>query len=241
MSRAIRRAIGLAALAATLAWPSVAGAQIYSWRDAHGNTVLGDRKPAGLAALAVRTYPVEGATTLRSTREVPRPAAGRFEDIIVRHASAYGVRVDLVRAVIQTESAFDPMARSPKGAMGLMQLMPDTAADFGVTDPYDPEQNVRGGVAYLKTLLDRYDGNEELALAAYNAGPSTVDRYGQKVPPYQETRTYLSRIRQATSLAAVSSARIYRTVDVVDGREVPRYTNVKSSPNAHEVASARRR
>src|SRR4030066_97015 len=129
---------------------------------------LGDRA-IGSKALSVwitartrsaRTPYAEACRTMMSSK---RPAAGRFEDIIVRHASAYGVRADLVRAVIQTESAFDPMARSPKGAMGLMQLMPDTAADYGVADPYDPEQNVRGGVAYLKNLLDRYDGSEELA------------------------------------------------------------------------------
>jgi len=241
MSRATSRTIGLAVLAAALAWPSAAGAQIYTWRDASGNTVVGNRKPSGLAAAAVRTYPVAGTTTIFSTREVAAPVAGRFDDIIVKHAATYGVRVDLVRAVIQTESAFDPSARSSKGAMGLMQLMPATAADYGVINPYDPDENVRGGVAYLKDLLGRYDGNEELALAAYNAGPSTVDRYGQTVPPYRETRTYLRRIKEATALAATTRERIYRTVEIVDGREVPRYTNVKPAPKASEVVAARRR
>jgi soluble lytic murein transglycosylase-like protein len=241
MSRTTSRAIGVAALAAALAWPSAAGAQIYTWRDASGNIVVGNHRPSGLAAAAVRTYPVVGTTTIFSTREVARPVAGRFDDIIVKHANSHGVRVDLVRAVIQTESAFDPSARSSKGAMGLMQLMPDTAADYGVMNPYDPDENVRGGVAYLKNLLDRYDGNEELALAAYNAGPSTVDRYGQKVPPYRETRTYLKRIREATALTAISKVRIYRTVEIVGGREVPRYTNVKPAPDAREMAAARRR
>ncbi len=241
MSRATSRTIGLVALATAFAWPSVAGAQIYSWRDANGNTVVGNRKPSGLAAAAVRTYPVVGTAAIRSTREVAAPVEGLFDDIIIRHATSHGVRVDLVRAVIQTESAFDPSARSSKGAMGLMQLMPDTAADYGVINPYDPDENVRGGVAYLRNLLDRYDGNEELALAAYNAGPSTVDRYGQKVPPYRETRTYLNRIREATALAAASRARIYRTVEIVDGREVSRYTNVKPATDAREVVAARRR
>jgi len=241
MNRATSRGIGLAALAAALAWPSVAGAQIYAWRDAKGNTVVGNHQPTGLAAAAVRTYPVAGTVAIFSTREVEPRVAGRFDDIIVRHATSHGVRVDLVRAVVQTESAFDPSARSSKGAMGLMQLMPETAADYGVINPYDPEDNVRGGVAYLKDLLDRYDGNEELALAAYNAGPSTVDRYGQKVPPYRETRTYLKRIREATSLAASSRELIYKSVEIVDGREVPRYTNVKPAASANEVVTARRR
>jgi len=233
--------IGLAALATALAWPSVAGAQIYSWLDANGNVVVGNRKPSGLAAAAVRTYPVAGTTTIFSTREVALPVAGRYDEIIVRHAKARGVRVDLVRAVVQTESAYDPSARSSKGAMGLMQLMPETAADYGVVNPYDPEENVRGGVAYLNDLLDRYEGREELALAAYNAGPTTVDRYGQQVPPYRETRTYLKRIREATALTATTKVRIYRTVEVVDGREVPRYTNIKPAGEPGKIAAARRR
>jgi len=241
MSRATSRTIGLLVLAGAFAWPSAAGAQIYTWRDANGNIVVGNHKPSGLAAAAVRTYPVAGTTTIFSTREVAKPIASRYDEIIVRHARTYGVRVDLVRAVIQTESAFDPSARSAKGAMGLMQLMPATAADYGVTAPYDPDQNVRGGVAYLKDLLDRYDKNEELALAAYNAGPSTVDRYGQRVPPYRETRTYLKRIKEATSLTAVAKERIYRTVETVDGRVVPRYTNIKPADDTQELKVAKRR
>lgn len=241
MSRTTSRVIGPAALAVALAWPSVAGAQIYTWRDASGNTVVGNHQPSGLAAAAVRIYPVAGSTTIWSTREVAPRVAGRFDDIIARHATAHGVRIELVRAVIQAESAFDPWARSSKGAMGLMQLMPGTAADYGVADPYDPDQNVRGGVAYLKNLLDRYDGNVELALAAYNAGPSTVDRYGQQVPPYPETRTYLRRIKTATSLAAASRERIYKTVEIVNGREVPRYTNITPAGDVPDVKTARRR
>jgi len=232
---------GLAAVVVALSWPAPAGAQIYSWRDANGNLVLSDRRPGSLAAIAAASYPVAGSTTVRSTRSVARPASGRFEDIIVRHAAAHDIRPALIRAVIQTESAFDPRARSPKGAMGLMQLMPGTAAELGVNDAYDPEENVRAGVAYLKSLLTRYRGNEELALAAFNAGPGAVDRFGRQVPPFQETRDYVDRVRGATSLASVSRERIYKTVQVIDGREVPRYTNVRPGPNAREVTTARRR
>ncbi len=124
-----------------------------------------------------RTLQRESAATRPLSRR-----ASEFEPFIVQHASTNQVRPDLVRAVIQAESAFNPQARSPKGAMGLMQLMPATAAELGVTDPYDPEQNIRGGVTYLKSLLLKYSHNEELALAAYNAGPAAVQKYAARCP-----------------------------------------------------------
>jgi soluble lytic murein transglycosylase-like protein len=134
-----------------------------------------------------------------------------------------------VKAVIQIESAFNPAAVSPKGAMGLMQLMPATAQSFGVGNPFDPQQNVRAGVAYLRQLLDRYDNDETLALAAYNAGPAAVDRHGQTVPPYRETQNYVERISEAVGTSApsqkVPNTTIYRTVEIIDGREVVLYSD----------------
>ena len=121
-----------------------------------------------------------------------------------------------MRAVIQQESAFNPNARSHKGAMGLMQLMPATAAELGVTDPYNPSENIRGGVAYLKGLLMKFAQNVELALAAYNAGPNAVTKYGA-VPPYRETQNYVTRITSAVD-AAPKPKRIFRTVEIVNGR-----------------------
>src|SRR5918996_6352699 len=121
----------------------------------------------------------------------------RYEPLIQEHAERNGLRPSLVRAVIQVESGFDARARSPKGAMGLMQLMPATARELQVEDPYDPRENIRGGTIYLRRLIDKYDGNEELALAAYNAGAGAVDRYGKTIPPYRETREYVKKVGSA--------------------------------------------
>ena len=153
--------------------------------------------------------------------------AGRYDALIRRHALNYGVRADLVRTVIQVEFGFNPRARSPKGAVGLMQLMPTTAASLGVADRYDPAENIRGGVAYLNRLLKQYEGNEELVLAAYNAGPQAVERYGNDVPPYRETRDYVRRIRTAAPSTTTGSKAptIYKSLDIVHGRPIPRYSN----------------
>jgi soluble lytic murein transglycosylase-like protein len=216
-SRLLRIAAVTAALLAVA--PVAAHAQLYSWHDAVGNLVLSDHPRDGAAP----TYSV-GNTGFRTTRAVAAGWNSSYDEIIAEHASLHGVRADLVHAVIQAESAFNPTARSLKGAMGLMQLMPATAVQYGVTNAYDPVQNIRAGVAYLKRLLDRYSDNEELALAAYNAGPAAVEKYGA-VPPYRETREYVSKIRSRAG-AQPAPTRVYRVVEVKDGRETVRYTNV---------------
>lgn len=122
-----------------------------------------------------------------------RLAPGRLEEIIRSASNRYAVDPDLVRAVIKAESAFNAAARSPKGAQGLMQLMPDTARLHKVSNVYDPDENIDGGVRHLRLLLDRYQGDLRLTLAGYNAGIQAVEKYGG-VPPYPETREYIRRV-----------------------------------------------
>jgi soluble lytic murein transglycosylase-like protein len=119
--------------------------------------------------------------------------AAAYEDLIRTISARHAVDTDLVRAVIRAESGFNSNARSHKGAMGLMQLMPDTARFHNVADAYDPVDNVDGGVRHLKMLLDRYQGNLEWSLAAYNAGSGAVERHGG-IPPFAETREYVRRV-----------------------------------------------
>jgi soluble lytic murein transglycosylase-like protein len=214
-----------------------ASAQIYSWRDANGNLVLSNhRPPAETKTTVVKSYSVQNTQTVRATRYAAVERSRQYDDLIAEHSKLNGVRSDLVRAVMQVESAFNPNARSPKGAMGLMQLMPATARQYGVINPYNPIENVRAGVAYLRELLDRYADNEELALAAYNAGPAAVDRHGQNVPPYRETRQYVAQINQmAARPIELRSARIYKVTEIVDGRQIVRYTDRKPATGSYEV------
>jgi soluble lytic murein transglycosylase-like protein len=224
---------------ATMAFGSArdASAQIYAWRDSKGTLVLSDRQINAPTAV----YEVAGAPSYRTTTPVERPRAeASFDDLVLEHSQRHALRPELVRAVIQVESGFNPRATSPKGAMGLMQLMPGTARALGVVNPYDPAENIRGGTLYLRQLLDRYDGDERLALAAYNAGPGAVDRYGQTVPPYRETRDYVRRIglKAGTGTgvtSGVTKRTIYKSIEVVNGRAIPRYSNERPESGTFEI------
>jgi len=131
--------------------------------------------------------------------------ASRYNSLILDAARKFDVDAALVSAVIKAESDFNPRALSPKGARGLMQLMPGTARRFGVTNSYDPEANIYGGTRYLRWLLDTFDRNADLAVAAYNAGEGNVWKY-KGVPPFRETVHYLQRIARHFSQSASASA-----------------------------------
>lgn len=117
-----------------------------------------------------------------------------MDSLIRSSANKHGLDPDLVRAVVEIESAYNPVALSPKGAVGLMQLIPSTAARYGITDLGDPQQNIDGGVRYLKDLIAAHSGNVALALAAYNSGEHAVSRHGSRIPPYRETMLYVPTV-----------------------------------------------
>ena len=216
-----------------------AQAQIYTWRDASGHLVLSN-KPQGERTARTATYAPPDAQLVRtSTMPPPRVVRDvRYDDLIRQHAGHHGLSPELVRAVIKAESNFNPYAISPKGAMGLMQLMPATARELGVADPFHPDENIRGGVSYLASLLARYDHNVELALAAYNAGPGSVERYGA-IPPYRETQNYVKKITTAAGAATPRESIIYRWMEIVDGRPRAKYSNAPPKDQPYEIVGKR--
>jgi hypothetical protein len=194
------------ALAALLAVPAVTGAEIVFFTSGRTMSVKAHRPDGENVVLKLRDGGELACPASLIDRiapdEVPLPdedevgdaidVPAEYRTFIDRTAAEHGVSARLVRAVIQVESAFRARARSPKGAIGLMQLMPETARRFAVADPYDPRANIEGGIKYLKSLLDRFD-TVALALAAYNAGESAVERFGG-MPPYAETRSYVEAV-----------------------------------------------
>ena len=132
-------------------------------------------------------------SSISHSKNPSEASRSEIENLIEKYADKNGLDSDFVKAVIKQESGFNPNATSHCGAMGLMQLMPSTAQGRGVTNAYDAEQNIMGGTKYLKGLMDRFDNNKSLALAAYNAGPNAVKKYGG-IPPYMETQNYVKNV-----------------------------------------------
>jgi soluble lytic murein transglycosylase len=166
--------------------PAAAG-QIYAYVDAQGVTHFTNRPRGDKRYHAIRLRDNLGASP-----RYREPQMRLYDPLIGDAAKSEGIPPALVKAVIAAESGFDSDAVSRKGAQGLMQLMPETAEEMGVDNPFEPAQNVRGGTSYLRAMIDRY-GDLSRAIAAYNAGPSAVDRYGG-IPPFQETQDYVDRV-----------------------------------------------
>jgi soluble lytic murein transglycosylase-like protein len=189
------------------ALPDDSRADIYKYIDQDGvihlTNVPTDHK-FKLWLRETRNEPV--APSRRSYRGVKNYSG--YDHLIVKAADKHNVDYALIKAVIKAESDFDPGAVSRKGAMGLMQLMPGTASDYRVDNSFDPWSNIEGGVRYLKYLLDQYRGNLTLALAAYNAGEASVQKFNNQIPPYQETQTYVKRVKQYLKMYSNDSKKL---------------------------------
>ena len=182
-------------LVACLAGPTPVRADIYKFVDGNGNIHLADR-PLGPGYVRIMrgNKRVKGTSVRGRQMPVYTPEnERRFTDLISRIAREMRLDKALVHAIVRVESAFDPHAVSRAGAVGLMQLMPETARRYGVRDPRNPRQNVYGGVRYFRDLLSQFD-DVVLALAAYNAGENAVIRHGHRVPPYPETQNYVRKV-----------------------------------------------
>ncbi|QEM68255.1 lytic transglycosylase domain-containing protein [Geobacter sp. FeAm09] len=188
----VPRVAALAGLGALLIAVMPAHADIYRYEDAEGIVHFTDAPTDKRFKVFMRDLKKDKQlrTRLKFAASV-NPA--EYDHIIKTYADKYGVDQSLIKAVIHAESGYNPNAVSPKGASGLMQLMPGTAKSLKVGNSFDPKDNVEGGVKYLRFLLDTFRGDVSLAVAAYNAGLNKVARYGG-IPPYAETRTYVNRV-----------------------------------------------
>ncbi|MCX5803111.1 MAG: lytic transglycosylase domain-containing protein [Proteobacteria bacterium] len=161
---------------------------IYSYVDDNGNQHFTNMIPVGKKYSVV----IPERNKIISTKDIDNSL---YDKLIIHHSKIHGVDPSLIKAVMKAESNFNPYAVSHKGAQGLMQLMPDTAKLMRIDNPFDPDENIKGGTKYLKLLEEIFEGNLELMLAAYNAGPSKVMEHNMNVPPIEETRNFIKRVK----------------------------------------------
>ncbi len=172
---------------------------VYKFEDAEGRTLLTNIPSNGKGMTLMKRFRFSYAKPHSGGRapvlKVLKDRIRKYKPFIMQAARDTGLDTDLIHAVILAESAYDSKAVSPKGAMGLMQLMPATAKRFNVSDAFDPAQNIRGGTQYLKFLMKRFGNDLELVTAAYNAGEGAVEKYGRSIPPYKETQLYVKKVK----------------------------------------------
>jgi soluble lytic murein transglycosylase-like protein len=172
-----------------------ATADIYTYTDANGIVHFSNARDNKNDKVVVAAQRDESRSELpRGQVQVSQAGKNRFVPLVEEAARAYQVDAALLHAVISAESGYNPTAVSNKGAVGLMQLMPETARRYGVENSFDPEQNIRGGTKYLSYLLQLFNNNLELTVAAYNAGENAVIRHGYSIPPYRETLAYVPKV-----------------------------------------------
>jgi len=215
-----------------------AGQTIYQFKDNNGTTLLTNKKKAEYSHLKVvkaTYYPdsnIHSYSNWGSSEASVLPSYSRnknaFDQLIRQAAQQHGISEGLIKAVMHTESGFNINARSPVGAQGLMQLMPATARRFNVSNAYDPQQNIFGGARYLSWLLKRFNGNTQLAVAAYNAGEGNVDKYGG-VPPFRETQDYVRRVTSRYQNLYSSSLGSTSNSNAANTQVIAQSTNYTSS------------
>lgn len=175
--------------------PLLAGDRVYQYKQGSGAPLFTDKRQTGLKPQKVHYYgrPTAVKTGCNLNSERLKKRVSLYSDDISAMSREYNVPESLIKAVIATESCYNAKAVSTAGAQGLMQLMPATAKMLDVSDPFNPSQNIHGGVRYLRMMLDEFDQDRSLALAAYNAGPNAVKKYGE-IPPYRETQYYVKKV-----------------------------------------------
>ncbi|MEW6570149.1 MAG: transglycosylase SLT domain-containing protein [Nitrospirota bacterium] len=202
----------LAAIFSVLFVFTISHADIYKYTDEGGIVCYTDTPFTKRADKVIKEKSATSPSLIRSSSPRLQNSA-HYTEIVHEKAALYDLDPSLIKAVIKIESNWDCRAVSRKGAMGLMQLMPSTAVEMNVRDPFDPEENIEGGVKYLKYLLERFQGDLTLALAAYNAGPKTVEKFGY-IPPIAETKQYVSKV-----LSLYSGKQMYAENNPADNKK----------------------